>query len=152
MYFWRIENLKEDIRSGELSEKNRFVYALIYIVLFSLGMELSVYMPIENPSLWDYIDSSFAIIIVLVGTIFAYKANNGQSGGDFLGKYFAIGFVMSIRFLTYAIPMLICLIVYYSYAFPEDENVQTTYIESIPFIVWYTAMYWRIYVHIKQVN
>jgi len=28
MYFWKIDNLKEDIKTSRLPEKDRFIYAL----------------------------------------------------------------------------------------------------------------------------
>jgi len=152
MYFWKIEKLKEDIRESKLTEKDRFIYALIYLVLGAIVMELMMLTQIENGNVWDLINSVGNIIIVTLGTIYAYKANGSNNGSDFLGKYFSIGFVMAIRFLVYAIPLFLLLFVYYFYAFGEEEEIPTNYIDVIPFLIWYAVMYWRIYVHIKQVN
>jgi uncharacterized membrane-anchored protein YitT (DUF2179 family) len=152
MYFWKIEQLKDDIASGQLNEKDRFIYVLIYVVLSAIVMELMTLIPIENGNVWDLANSVGNVLIVSLGTIFAFKANGSANGKDFLGKYFSIGFVMAIRFLVYAIPLLAILFVYYFYAFAEEEEKPTNYIDVIPFLFWYSAMYWRICVHIKQVN
>ena len=152
MYFWKVEKLKEDIQTNKLMEKDRFIYALIYIVLGAIAMEVLLLMPIEDGNIWDLINGVVNVLIVTLGTIYAFKANGANDGNDFLGKYFSIGFVVTIRFLVYAIPLFILLFAYYFYAFGEEEEIPTNYIDVIPFLVWYIAMYWRIYVHIKQVN
>ncbi len=152
MYFWKIEKLKDDIASGRLNEKDRFIYALIYVVLGAVVVEVMMLMPIENGNIWDLANSVGNVLIVLLGTVFAFKANGSSSGEDFLGKYFSIGFVMAIRFLIYAVPLLVMLFVYYFYAFAEEEDIPTNYIDVIPFLLWYAALYWRMYVHIKQVS
>ena len=152
MYFWKIEKLKEDIRTNQLTEKDRFIYTLIYLILGAIAMEVMMLMPLEDGNVWDLINSVTNVLIVTFGTIYAFKANGSNYGSDFLGKYFSIGFVVAIRFLVYAIPLFILLFVYYFYAFGEEEEIPTNYIDVIPFLIWYIAMYWRICVHIKQVN
>jgi hypothetical protein len=152
MYFWRIEKLKEDIRANRLSEKDRFIYALIYFVLGAIVMELAMLMPLENGNIWDFINSFSNVLIVTFGTVFAFKANGSSKGIDFLGRYFSIGFVLAIRFLVYAIPLLIGLFVYYFFAYGEEEEIPTNIVDVVPFLIWYIAFYWRIYVHFKQVN
>ena len=152
MYFWKIEKLKEDIRTNQLTEKDRFIYALIYLVLGAIGLEVMMLMPLEDGNIWDLISSIANVLIVALGTLYAFKANGSNGGSDFLGKYFSIGFVVAIRFLAYAIPLFVLLFIYYFYAFGEEEEIPTNYIDVIPYLIWYVAMYWRIYVHIKQVN
>lgn len=152
MYFWNIENLKKDIAKGQFSEKDRFIYALIYVVLGAILMEGMILMPPEDTNLWDLVNSVGNVLIIFLGTIFAFQANGSSNGTDFLGKYFSIGFVMAIRFLVYAIPLLIFLFVYYFYAYGDKDKIPTNYIDVLPFLFWYGAMYWRMYVHIKQVN
>lgn len=152
MYFWKLDKLKEDIRTDKLTERDRFIYTLIYLVLAAIGIEVMMLMPLENGNIWDFISSLSNVLIVMLGTIFAFKSNGSSNGRDFLGKYFSIGFVIAIRFLVYAIPLLMALFVYYFFTFGEEEEIPTNYIDVIPFLVWYAAMYWRICVHIKQAN
>ncbi len=151
MYFWKIEKLKDDIKVGYFTEKDRFIYALIYFMSCAIGMEVMMLMPLENGNIWDFINSFSFVLIVLLGTICAFRANGSINGRDFLGKYLSIGFVMAIRFMVYAIPLFIMLSIYYFYAFDEEECI-SSYIDVIPFLAWYAALYWRICVHIKQIN
>lgn len=150
MYFWNINQLKEDIRTNKLTESKRFKYAIVTLAVFAIGMESRV--SLENINIWDDISSISIILIQIVGIFFAYKANNGSMGTDFLGRYFAIYFVVSIRFLVFVIPVIIGVLLYYFYAFDFEEGIPSTSVDTIPFIIWTGILYWRVYVHIKQVN
>jgi len=152
MYFWKIESLKNDIRSNKLSERDRFNYALIYIVLNALSLELMSYSGYEIGNYWDSFNSISNILIVIVGTIFAFKENGGREGNDFLGRYFSINFVMLIRFMAILMPMIIVWLAAQSLIYADEETISTTYLDTLPFIAWYALFYWRICYHIKGVN
>ena len=152
MYFWKIDKLKEDIKAGRLTEKNRFLYALIYIVLGAVGIEFMKLMPIENGNLWDFVSSVSNVLLILIGTICAFKANRATGGTDFLGKYFSIGLVITIRFIGYSIPLYLMLIFYFLYILDEEQELATSSSEVIISLIWCALLYWRICTHIKQVN
>ncbi|MCP4261241.1 MAG: hypothetical protein GY938_18870 [Ketobacter sp.] len=152
MYFWKIEKLKEDIKTDNFRENDRFIYAFIYIGLGAIGMEAMMYMPVENPNIWDTVNSIGNIIIPIVGTFFAYKANGGANGADFLGRFFSINFVVAIRFIALLIPMFIALFAYYMYAIPEDQDIVSTPADIIPFQVWFAFLYVRTCKHISDVK
>jgi hypothetical protein len=152
MYYWKISSLKEEIRKGALQEKDKFLYALIYIILSAVGVEAVALLPAEKVNVWDVIDSILNVAVVTVGTIFAFKANGGSKGVDFLGRYFSISFVVAIRFLAVLIPAFLALLVYYSFAVIEDPDLDSTAYDTIPFIIWSAALYWRVCVHIADVN
>ena len=155
MYFWNIEKLKEDIVAERFSEKDRFAYLLIYVVLAAIVMEALLYIEVENSNIWDAVNSIGNIVIAIVGTFFAYEANGAREGKDFLGRYLSIGFVMSIRFLALLVPIMIALIFYYMYAFRGESAVLmmvTTPLESILLLAWLVFLYVRICKHIGDVE
>jgi len=152
MYIWKINSLKEQITRDELTEKDRFIYCLIYVSLCALGIELMARLPIENANIWDTISSLGLVLITILGTVFAYKANGAGSGNDFLGKYFSIGFVVTIRSLFLLIPIILVLAIYYYYSFAEDEEIYSTAIDVMPFLIWAIFIYWRICRHIYDVK
>lgn len=152
MYFWKIEALKEDIKNNRFTEKDRFVYGLIYIVLCAGGMEAMMRLPIESPNVWDTIGSLGNILITFIGTIIVYRSNGGAAGKDFLGRYFSIGFVVGIRFLVLLIPMLAALAAYYIYAFPGEVPIVSTPADILPFTIWYAFLFWRISKHVSDVK
>jgi uncharacterized membrane-anchored protein YitT (DUF2179 family) len=152
MHIWKIESLKEEIKKGELGEKDRFLYALIAITLSAIGIEMVELMPTENRNVWDAINSASNIVIVTLGTIFAFKANGGSKGTDFLGRYFSISLVVGIRFLVILIPLILALLAYYFFAVSKDPDLNSTAYDTVPFMIWSAALYWRVYVHIADVN
>ncbi|USH04542.1 hypothetical protein K6Q96_22730 [Grimontia kaedaensis] len=152
MYFWNIEALKNNIKQGVFSEKDRFSYVLIYIVLGLFGTSFGAYFPMESSNLWDKVDDFGLLVITIVGTFFAYKANGGDKGTDFLGRYFSINFVVSLRLLPWLIPMLVGLGIYYSYAFPLEEDIVTTPFEVILFQAWIALIYIRMCKHMGDLN
>lgn len=152
MYIWKINALKEQIATGQQTEKDRFIYCLIYVTLSVVGMESMSHIPVENPNMWDMTYSIGISIITFFGTMFAYKFNGGANGVDFLGRYFSIGFVVTIRFLVLLIPAFLALILYSAYLVPEDEEIYSTPIEIILFLIWAVILYWRICKHISDVR
>jgi hypothetical protein len=152
MYFWKIEHLKDDIRKGKLNEKERFKYAIVTFSLIALSMEGMYWMGVQNSNIWDVVYSIANISIQFLGILFAYKANNGAKGADFLGKYLSISFVTTMRFLVLIIPFTIGLYFYYYYYFNIEEEISTTALDTIPFLIWLVVLYWRICVHIRQAN
>ncbi len=152
MYFWNIESLKSDIKNNNLTEKERFKYAFVYIVVTAIAMELMFYSGYATSNIWDIVNSVFTVMLVFIGTIFAFKANGGSSGNDFLGRYFSIGFVLTIRFSLLLIPLMAALMGYYFYAYGAEEEIASQPIDMIPFIIWGIALYWRFYKHISDVK
>ena len=148
MYFWKIESLKKDIKENKLTEKDKFIYLFISIILSTIGMELMTFMPLESNNIWDFIESVSNIFIVALGTLFAFKANGGTTGTDFLGKYFSISLVISIRFWMILIAIFIGLILFDFYTL----EIETTFLETTLYLLWFIAMYWRIFKHIKDVK
>ena len=153
MYFWNINMLKEDIKSGNFGDKEAIVYIVISLALYSIGLELVSLLPmIENYNLWDYVNSFLSVLVPVLGTIYAYKKNGGDEGKDFANKYFSIGFVMGIRFLVYFIGVIVLLIIYWSYVFPNNEEMPTTFVEVLLFFIWYVALYFQIAKHIEEIR
>ena len=152
MYIWKISRLKEDIKSDSLTEQDRFIYALVYVALSALCFEAMSFIPVESSNIWDYIYSIGSVLIVIIGTILAFKANGGSHGADFLGRYLSIGFVVAVRFMVILLPLLIALSIYYDYAFSIDEEIVSTPAEIIIFLIWNTAVYWRLYKHMQEVK
>lgn len=153
MYFWNVNGLKKQIVEKGLSETQVFYYILLSVFLTLAAMEVMPYLPIDNPNTWNYLQSAVNLLIPTAGTILAYRANRGAQGKDFAAKYFSIGFVMSIRFLVYFIPLILVLGVYYAltvdWSSPEAASAfDANWFEVALFSAWYAALYARIVKHI----
>ena len=108
MYFTNIKGLKKDIVEKKFSERDRFVYIIISLTLSVIVMELMPLFPTELvPTLFDYANSTVSILSTFLGAYLIYKANGGESGEDFAGKYFSILWVRTIHMLLLLMPILI---------------------------------------------
>jgi hypothetical protein len=81
MYFWKIDALKIAIRNNQLTETNRFVYALIFFILNSIVMEFSLFVSIEYTLPWNLAISIANFMVVLLGTLYTFRANGASMGG-----------------------------------------------------------------------
>ena len=152
MRMWKIERLKDDIKSGSFSEKERFLYGLIYFTLIALFIEASYMFPAEPYHDWDYVLSFMNILVMFFGCMFAYRSNGGHKGTDFLGRFLSISIVVTIRFLLLLIPIIVILAVYYAFTFGAHGEIVTTPFEVVLFQGWSIAILWRVCVHIKAVS
>jgi hypothetical protein len=150
MYFWNIESLKKQLKEPGLTEKQIFVYILIYVAMEAVGMELMSYLPGEDPGLWGYVASALNIAIAVAGTIYAFRANGGATGEHFAARYFSIGFVATIRFLVLLIPIMGGMMVFWAASWESEGIVETTPVEVAVFSAWYAALYLYMGKHIRQ--
>ena len=162
MYFWKIEKLKQDIRENSFNEKDRFLYACIYIALGIVFMKLAMFYPVseKNIGVWGYINTVSNVLVSIAGTFFAYKANGGASGKDFLGRFFGIHFVVSIRFFVLLIiPVIFVLVSAYmnEISLEEDQIFSDEELAETFFDFFFTQMllfffYFRICKHMRDVK
>ena len=153
MYFWKIKQLKQHLIEHGLTETQLFYYILIYVALSVIGMEVVGYFPHTEPDSWAYFDSVLNILIPVIGTIAAFYANGGSAGSKFAERYFAIGFVITMRFTALLIPLVVLLAIYLGFT-SEVENeafIASPHIEFQIFLIWYAAMYVFIVKHISNV-
>ena len=143
MYFWNIESLKSDIIKGKLTDRAVVPYVVVYVGLNSVVMEFAGYFPYEEPNQWDYILSAVAIMTTILGTVFTYYANGGNTGKNFTAKYFAILFVMAIRFSVLLLLIMGILSAYWFYALSDFETISVTWLEVALLSAWYVALYLR---------
>lgn len=154
MYFWNIKALTEDIRQGDFSDKDVISYIVLSLLLYSISFEALNFFPVENQNynFWDIMDSFLSIFVPVIGTLYAYKMNGGRLGKDFANKYFSIGFVVGVRFFVYFLIFMPLLIIYWSYAYPNEDEIPTTFVDVLIFFVWYILLYYQIGKYIQKTN
>ena len=146
MYFWNIKKLKAEFIQGEIQEKDLLKYLIAYTTLLSLSM-----IPLSNTTnQFDIFSAVLTIPISILGLLYVYTCNGGDTGNNFLGKYFAIGWVITIRILTIVI---ITGILYGIFAgiFKLNLSEETTLWETLIIVVVEIFYYWRVAVHIGDI-
>ncbi|HEX7150174.1 MAG TPA: hypothetical protein VF618_01710 [Thermoanaerobaculia bacterium] len=106
MYVWDIRELKQHLIARPLTEREQLPYLVAFVALTSVAEHL----PVELTNVWDYLSAVCAVIVAVGGTIYLYKQNGGRSGQHFLQRFFAVGFVVSVRWFVALIVTVIPLV------------------------------------------
>src|SRR5262245_4674371 len=96
MYFWRIEKLKKQMAARPLSEREVLPYLVVFVAL-SVAV---VYIPQAPLNVWDGLGAVWSVLLAVVGSIYIYRQNGGPGGQHFLQRYFAVGWVVTLRWLV----------------------------------------------------
>jgi hypothetical protein len=144
MYFWRIEKLKAQMAARPLSERE----ALPYLVVF-IGLSAAVgYIPQTMSNVWDGLRAAWSVALAVVATIYIYRQNGGADGQHFLQRYFAIGWVVGIRWLVVLVLATIAFIATLTALGLETKH--TTWYDFMFFAIGEVVVYWRIGHHVRD--
>src|SRR6266850_3771401 len=116
MYFWRIEELKARMAAAPLSDRE----VLPYFLLFLAFSDLVPLFPAQTMNFWDYAGAAWTFALLMTGTVYAYWRNGGGSGVHFLQRYFAIGWVVTVRWLAVVAPISIAIVMLFD--LPEETT------------------------------
>lgn len=144
MYFWRIEKLKQEMVARPLSDRQ----VLPYVVVFAAVCSAVTYLPRETGNGWDGIGAIWSTLLAALGTIYIYRQNGGTEGRHFLQRYFAIGWVVAIRWLI--VTMLVAVAYYGVLVAAGDDLEETYWHEPVLFGLLELAVYWRIGHHVRD--
>ena len=144
MYFWRIEQLKTEMAVRPLSEREAFPYLVVFVALSSAG----AYIPQTTQNLWDGVGAVWSVLLAVVGTIYIYRQNGGASGQHFLQRYFAVGWVVAIRWL---VVFILAAVVFYATLAAVGADTESTHWYDFLFLAVVEAViYWRIGHHVRD--
>ncbi len=148
MYFVKINNLKADIAENGVPPRDSLIYIILLMLLITIpsgNMQIEVF----NPIYW-VINS----VILIIGTIYCYMKNGGDSGKNFLSRHFSITFVVSIRFFIVLCVLSFIFFFLISLRFESLINFESKgFSYSFKTIFYSTILiyYYRIGKHIKDV-
>ncbi len=150
MYIWRIQQLKEELITDGLSQKETFAYILAFVLLYELLSTLTYLSPTWKPPMTaDYVQAFVEVGTVGIGTYLSYYFNGGDAGRQFAERYFSISIVVSIRFMSLMLPLSIG---YKAMIEGTGIDGMLLYNLSAAFIsLAMIGIYWRIIVHIREV-
>lgn len=115
---------------------------LPYLVVF-VGLVVAVgYIPQPVANLWDALGAVWNVAVSVLGTIYIYQQNGGAGGQYFLQRYFALGWVVSIRWLGTVI--LVGIAVALLKALLGSDAEETTWYEFAIIAALEAVVYWRI--------
>ncbi len=153
MYIWNINQLKSDIRHNRLTETDRFIYLFIHLFFITVAIDLIGYLP-ENYefNIWNAMNSIVSVTLLCIGTYAAYKVNGGNTGVDFLGRYFSLSFVVNVRFIVLLIPVMLVQMLIISIFEDSSETTYLAAIESVLYAIWSGLLYWYLFKQFKAIQ
>lgn len=106
MIWLDIKTLEQKINENKLTEKDGLNYLLANAIVTVIGM--ISYSNYENTGKWiTFLAVVLHIVICIWGLNAAFKANNQKDGRDFVKRYLAISWVVSIRLLLIVLALTV---------------------------------------------
>ncbi len=141
MYFWKIKNLKQDIKENKITPKESRLYLILFSLLY---LFLLIQAIVQIELLWNMEMVVLQISIVLLGLLYIYKKSNKAF---FFNHLSAIGWVFLLRSLFFmTIGMLNLYVMTYLFGVEEFFSAKNSVIIGMSFEV---LLYWRIGKHIE---
>lgn len=145
MYFWQIEKLKDRMVLQPLSDGQTLPYLIAFLCLrVAVG-----FLPAESLNAWDHLGTAFSLLLTILGTVWLYRQNGGASGKHFLSRYFAIGWVVGIRWASALIVFYFLL--YAGLSVFGIESKATAWYDVALVAIAELGLYWTIGSHISNV-
>jgi hypothetical protein len=164
MFFWRIEALKAQLREGPLAQRSAFAYLFVAFFLTSAVMGLPGLWNAETSPTTPWAWATYVVTLALFawGTHAAYRANGGAQGVDFVARYLALAWVLSIRlFVMVFLPLLVLSLVAFviiavaqsdaASATAASEDLTANWLVELMIMVFMGIFYWRFVRHFRDI-
>lgn len=145
MYFWNIKKVREELATGEMSERNVFKYFIAHALLFSV-VSIPYYYETTN------IDIILGIVLVFItigGLFYVRECNGGYEGKDFFTRLFSISWIVTIKLFVLAL-LVIFFVGFYDGITNSDLLYEAPVVEAFIIGIFSLVYYWRIGVHIHK--
>ena len=151
MYFWKTQQLADDIKNNKISEKSKMYYYLIMMVLLNLAIYSFLIGDLNAVDMTIVIGEMLSIITVTItGILITFKTNKGQEGADYMARMTMLGLPIGIKVLVFTTIFNIALLeaVYYYWGF----DIWSDLFISLQAVLVSILLYWRINIYLKYIN
>ncbi len=163
MRFFNISKIKNDISSGQFTELEYYKYMFAWFAMYYLtSFPVAGVAKSELPYFQSVIGWLAISGVNILGIRKSFAANGGSRGIQFIGKFLALGWVLGIRGLLFAIPGYIAFCFIVGFAMALTGNVQSAdekllgvmaeyglYLFILGFSIWY---YSRLCIHLRSLR
>ena len=155
MYFWRTDQLIDDLKQNRVTQGDFKNYYMVSGILILLGFFALSQTAVEE------IKISLAGFVIHLGLLIswtnaAFKSNGGEKGHAFLNRFIALYLPITIKISILAIVGMICYELIFNVFKGRFEEAKLAHINAIEStvvdLVTSFLIYWRIWVAIKKVN
>ena len=149
MYFWKTDQLAEDIKDNKISEKSKMYYYLLTISIYNIiGYQ---YLSEFSGDMTTAIGEMLVTTLVLIfGTFITFKTNNSRGGSDYIARVIMLGLPISIKLIVFTLIFQIVLyeVVFYYW----NYDILTDLFISVSAATISILLFWRINEHLKFIN
>jgi hypothetical protein len=148
MYVWRIEKLKAEMADRPLTDREVLPYLIAWAVLMEVVIALTTFLP-SSVNVWDGLDAARGLLLTVLGTLYVFWQNGGSRGEYFLQRYFAVGWVVGVRWI--AVFLLAMLVFYVALeALGSGSEDSTEWYDFVLLTAAEAGFYWRFGHHVQD--
>jgi len=134
MYWWNASKLAEDLRDGQVDEKERFKYYLATFVAWTVVAQIFVYSG-SAFNIGDFLSAAASLTVIVVGTVLCYRVNRRGDNTDFIARMICLGWPVGFRITVAVVAMFLVLAVLN--ALPSASLGNEAFLLRIPEVLGY---------------
>lgn len=146
MYFWKVEQLIEDLKEDKVNSNEQFRYILLLFLLAVIASDPLLVQDVVLHDLSVY-ESIGMIVLTVWGINHTYKVNVSGDDKDFMVRFICLGLPVAIRLFAVVVPLVIVIIISGIYL-----EVSTALIELLFVLVSQVVFYLNLGKAIKKVS
>ena len=135
MYLWKVDDLVEDFKSGNVSQKEELKYMVVSTIFLVILADPYLYIGMTYNSN-DSLISIFTLLISIYGLYACYKINSSGDNKDYIARIMCIGLPAFIRLIVIALIPLMLLV-----GFLDENTTESIFAQEQPFISEDTSAY-----------
>jgi hypothetical protein len=149
MYLWRIEKLKSEMAIRPLTDREVLPYLLAWAVLVEVVIVLTTFLAQSTANVWDGLEATGGLLLAVIGNLYIFRQNGGSSGKYFLQRYFAVGWVVGVRWIAAFLPaMLVFYVALESLGSGSEDTTQ--WYDFVLITAAEAGFYWRFGHHVRD--
>ena len=151
MYFWKVDELIENVKTNNISQKEQSKYVIAFSIIMIIAtnplLAVTKVLTVQN-----IVASLIMTVITVFGVYRCYTNNKKSDDNDFILRFFTIGFPVAIRYAAFLIPIAILLgmveiMLNGSYESPQVSSESSIYqvifflIAQLVFFLYYSSKF-----------
>jgi hypothetical protein len=138
MYFWKVKPLVEDLKNGQVTQRQKMYYYLanaffVFMAIYVCGMVAS------TPNVFTAIEMLLGLLLTIGGVLWCYEANRQGDDAEFIDRMVCLSWPITMRLLV----VIIVTYVIYAMLFLGENGAEGTTIVDVIITTIYTAYYYK---------
>jgi hypothetical protein len=145
MFFWKTKQLRNELITDSISEKEKMKYLLATMTLFAVSEQLGG----SDFSGGYFLAETLSIIFVtIIGILVCFDANSQGDGNNFIERFICISWPITIKITTFIMIFLVLMLLLLGKDVDFSEASKGSAIDIFILIIFEVVYFWRIKVHL----